>query len=757
MLLGQLITMFSSKPDLCWSSLGKTALPGCFVFLLAVLLYAGTLGHGFVFDDVAVLSKNIFVQKGIIGLPEIFTTGSWQGFAPERNLHIYRPLQLAVLALQHELFGQNPLGYHIIRVLSYGALCWIVWIFLRKLLLDTPNGEILAFLATVIFTLHPVHTEVAANIKGNGDLLAMLFGLVSLLFYCDHIRGYRPVRSLLISSLALFLALFTKETAVSFVGIALLMVFFYGKLDWKKSVLSLIPLLFVTVVYLAARMMVFGSGANSLNDTTSDLSNIILLADSTSQRLGLKWYALGSYLRLSFLPYPLLMAYVYDGVNMVEFHHMESLFPLFLYALMAVVFVRGFLQRSTLAFAIGFYFVTIILFSHFIFSVPSLISERWLLVPSLGASLMMAMLFIWLFKTNKAVAILASCILILGYGGYTIQRAADWRSNLSLTERDVRTSPRNYLVLRILATELHAKAAREDFDPDVLRRSARYIDEVLQLAPADHKMRNLLGLIYERLGLHDEAASAFWKVSLGNSNLKEKARYSMLKNMNAAGSYFRALPLLEKLEKDYPQHTGVLNMKGEALSGLGRREEAYAVYRQIFSLEPANSDANKFLADYYLDRAKMSDMDTNDLQRSIRHHIVWLDKAPLEAPGHNRLGQIYEHLKNYPQAAESYGKAARIEGPLKGKAAFSRAKNYAAARMHAQALEAWLSVARDYPSHPGVLMGMGDARYALGDSVGAAENYRAVVEEISSMDATGQQRHANTRSVALQKLGLIAP
>lgn len=728
---------------------------GLFLFIFASLLYVHTLGHEFVFDDVAVLSKNLYVQKGLQGLPEILTTGSWQGFAPERNLHIYRPLQLAILAIQYEVFGQNPFGYHIIRVLSYGALCWVVFVFLRRLLVETPQGHLLAFVAAFIFAMHPVHTEVAANIKGNGDLLAMLFGIMSLRFYNDHIRHHKPARSLLLSSLTLLVALFFKETVVSLVGVAMLMLFFYGKLDWKEGALSLLPLFFVTGLYLVARMLVFGSGANSLNDTTSDLSNILFMAETSSQRLGLKWYALGSYLRLSFFPYPLLMAYVYDGINMVEFHHIESLFPLFLYTLMAGIFIRGLSKRSTLSFAVGFYFITVFLFSHFVFSVPSLISERWLLLPSLGTSLMMAILFSGLYRFNKTVCIMSFSVMVLGYAGYTIQRGADWQSNLSLTERDIRTSPRNYLVLRILGSELHAKAEEKSDDPAILMRSARYLNEMLQLAPGEHKMRNLLGLIYERLGRHDDAASAFWTVSRSASDIQDKARYSMVKNMNAAKSYYRSLPHLERLEKDYPRHAGVAIMKGEALFALGRREEAFETYLNAFNLDPSSLAANKFLGEYYLDRAKRLNMDEQDLKRSIRHHIVWLNEAPLDAPGHNRLGQIYEHLKDYLQAAESFGRAAAIDGPLKGKAGFSAAKNYALAGRHVQALESWLTVARNYPSHPGVLMGVADARLALGDKTGAAESYSAVIEVIHGMKTDEKARHEVALEKALRMLAEI--
>ena len=71
--------------------------------LLAVLLYANTIGNQFALDDGLVLNDNAYVLKGIAGIPDILTHDSFHGAVGETDKLSggrYRPLSLVTLAVE---------------------------------------------------------------------------------------------------------------------------------------------------------------------------------------------------------------------------------------------------------------------------------------------------------------------------------------------------------------------------------------------------------------------------------------------------------------------------------------------------------------------------------------------------------------------------------------------------------------------------------------------------------------------------------
>ena len=79
---------------------------------IAFLLFANTLGHEYALDDVAVITRNKFVQKGIAGWPDIFSSFYWQGFW-DLNTGLYRPLSLAMFALEWQLAPNSTFLFHL--------------------------------------------------------------------------------------------------------------------------------------------------------------------------------------------------------------------------------------------------------------------------------------------------------------------------------------------------------------------------------------------------------------------------------------------------------------------------------------------------------------------------------------------------------------------------------------------------------------------------------------------------------------------
>src|SRR6266446_3717053 len=85
----------------------------CCVFAFA--LYANTLANKFTVDDDLVISKNNFTHEGISALPKIFSTSYRAGFY-DRKEGLYRPLSVALFAVEWQVAPDSPFVFHLVNV-----------------------------------------------------------------------------------------------------------------------------------------------------------------------------------------------------------------------------------------------------------------------------------------------------------------------------------------------------------------------------------------------------------------------------------------------------------------------------------------------------------------------------------------------------------------------------------------------------------------------------------------------------------------
>ena len=189
--------------------------------LLSIALYANTLAFDYALDDGLVFTDNPIVLKGIAGLPEIFSRDTFYGVFQEKTPRLlpggrYRPFTLAMFAMEYELFGLNPMIGHLVNVLLYAGLCVLIYRLLNRLL-PPENGTrwylSVPFLTALLFTAHPLHTEVVANIKGRDELVSLLGSVTALFFSTRYVEDRRFLR--LIFSFAAFSVLLSPHRSAS--------------------------------------------------------------------------------------------------------------------------------------------------------------------------------------------------------------------------------------------------------------------------------------------------------------------------------------------------------------------------------------------------------------------------------------------------------------------------------------------------------------------------------------------------------------
>ena len=147
----------------------------------------------------------------------------------------YYPLLHSAFWLEHRLWGDATLGYHLTNVVLHAAVACLVVTIVRRLALPG------AWLAGFVFALHPVCVEAVAWISEQKSTLSGVFCLAAALTYLHFDRTRR--KSTYSLALGLFVLALMTKTVTATLPAALLVIFWWqrGRIAWRRDVLPLVP------------------------------------------------------------------------------------------------------------------------------------------------------------------------------------------------------------------------------------------------------------------------------------------------------------------------------------------------------------------------------------------------------------------------------------------------------------------------------------------------------------------------------------
>lgn len=612
-----------------------------FVFIFGALLYANTIPNKYAYDDFSVIEGNKFTRDGIGGMFGHLLNDSFTGFAGKKNLFSggrYRPLSLITFSIEYQFFGMNPHISHFVNMLLYGFICLLILMVLSRLFRDKLVFKkfrdyflSLSLMATILFATHPVHTEVAANIKGRDELLALLFGLLawnSALIFTDQNRKAHAAYA----GIFLFLSLLAKESAAPFLLMIPLSVWcFRSQETFKKSILiSGAALLGSFALFILLRQSILGwSSGSTMPDNI--IHNSFMYAKGFSERYGTTFLTLGLYLKLLFIPHPLTIDYYPFYIPYVGLTDIRSLIPILLYTLLTLGAILFTWKKNIAGFGVLFYLIFLFPVSNLPFVVGPFMGERFLFIPSLG----FVIAFIWLLQkgAEKAKIIHALPYVLLTifvlFSLKTIARNTDWKDNFTLYNTDVLTSVNSAVITKGAGHELLLRAEKtEDLNlkRDLARKAIFYLEQAMRLNKSTTEVFLLANSHYE-YGDYQTALSLYLET------LRIDPQYQ-----RAWHNYFVTLPKL-------PDPRVKILYCDSVIRVTGIRYEPFYQKGLIFGKELGQIDSAlvNLLKAYNTDTAKyecLSDIGVafamkGDLPQSIRY----LSKALMVNPSDDKARQ----------------------------------------------------------------------------------------------------------------------
>lgn len=564
------------------------------IALVAFLLYSNTLKHQFVLDDYSVIKENQLTKGGTASLGEIFSNSYREGYGNNEN-NLYRPLTKAMFAIEWQISPDNAHFHHLINVLMYSLVCVLLFIVLLRY---TKINIYILFITALIFAAHPIHTEVVANIKSRDEISSMLFLLLSLLCIYKYLLNNK-ILMLIGTLICFFLALLSKESAIVFVALAPLFIYFFTETSFKNNIKITASLGVIAVLYMMLHMKIIGSiGIKNI----PVIDNSLLYSTSFIEQKATAIYILGKYFLLMLFPHPLSCDYSFNTIPIVtSFANIGFLLALAFHVFLLYYAIKKIKEKHFLSFCILFYLGSMALASNIFMLIGTHLAERLLFFPSVAFCLVAVYFLCKLFKVDlfnlslklttlvkvNGILLMVVGVIMVLYSTKTHSRNRDWKSDTYLFGRDIETVPNSAHMLFYYANNLANKdslaAVKNPAEREQrLIKAQKSITKALQLYELFPDAHNVAGRIYYEQKNYDAAFKSYSRALEMNPG---KGMYH-----NNTGTCLFSVGKFEEAAKAFKKATEIDKYDVDAQCNLG---SAYGAMGENFKIQKDFENANK--------------------------------------------------------------------------------------------------------------------------------------------------------------------
>ncbi|HTQ49193.1 MAG TPA: tetratricopeptide repeat protein [Candidatus Acidoferrales bacterium] len=577
----------------------------------------------------------------------------------------YYPLVYSLFWVEYKLWGDTPLGYHLINIVLHAFSAFLLWKILQRL--QVPG----AYLAAAIFALHPVCVESVAWISEIKNTLSGALYLGAALVYLkfDRTRNWK----FYFAALGLFLLGLMSKTVIATLPAAFLVVFWWqrGKLSWKEDVLPLIPFFAVGMGagLFTAWMEWKYVGARGSGYDFSIIDRLLIAGRAI-------WFYLGK------LVWPVDLIFIYPRWHVSQMVWWQYLFPIMALLVSVGLWLRSRRNRAPLAvwlFYVGTLFPALGFFNVYPFRY-SFVADHFQYLAGIGPITLAAAGIAALFRSliDKRpflqLAVCGTLILVLGI--------LSWRQSESYT--DVETLWRNTI--------------------------ARNPNAFL----AYNNLGNILVSQGETAG-----AIALFRRAIEIKPDYAEAHYNLANALDRQGKPDEAIDNFQKAIEINPDFVAAHNNLGTVLLNQGRLEEASEQYHQALAEDPTYAEAHSNLG-FLLSKQGRT-------EEAIEEYRKAIELNPNRAEFYSNLGNLLATGGQSAQAVEQFRKALGIE-PDNAKVHYNLANILFAQGQWREAAEQYQQSLKQMPDSVHAHYQLGLAFQCLGESAAAIAEIQKVLE-----------------------------
>lgn len=592
------------------------------LFCGVFLVYGNSIFNDYAMDDeFYTAGSNKLTKQGIKGIPEIFSTRTF--YNNDGTGHSYRPVAAATFAIEIQFFGEHPQLSHFISVLIYAITVLVLYRVLLRLL--NYRERLYVFVVCLLFLLHPLHTEVVANIKCRDELLALLFGLSSLLFALKYLETKR-VMNLIGVGVFFWLAPLSKPSALPFFALIPFALWYFRKGSLKQLAVVMIP---IVVAMLVAGLIV----KLGITDQVRELhyfENPTAKGVGIASKTAIAFYCMGRYLFLHFVPHPLAYFYGFNYVPVATWSNLWSIFGLLTTLSAGAVVLLRWKHRDVWVFGILLYFVALLPYSNLIYPAPGVMAERFAYLASIGFCIAAtALLFGPLMKTindlrwtspefkSRKTILLVVCAL---FALKTFSRNFVWENKETLYRGDMETLSESAKANMLLGSLLSSQGAQAKFDANSLLQQG-------QTGEAQIKNDEYLRLFTEARMYYQKATSISPEYYTAWSNLGTTYYFT--------GLYADGLPFFKQALRVNPNYVEAYFNLGMSYEQLGKLDSSEYYFRQGIRADSTYSNNYEQLARLIVSR------DSSKYQEAVNLLLTATTKNKKSESAWNSLAKIH--------------------------------------------------------------------------------------------------------------------
>ncbi len=626
------------------------------IAVLACIVYLPSINGDFILDDDVYVTNNQII-KSSDGLYRFWFTTEPIDYWPVTNTMFW---------IEWRVWGMNPAGYRVVNLILHVVETLLIWFILRKL--SIPG----AFLAAMIFAVHPVNVQTIAWIAQLKNVLCMLFFLLLILCYLQAetqpsslknrkiLRGVDYWYGL---SLVLFiLAILSKGSVV------ILPVMLLGIIWWRRKsiitwdVVGLAPFFLASVGFTMVNMWF----------QTHGVEEVLRKAGFLERLLGagsVVWF----YLYKALLP--INLSFIYPQWNIQVNNPLWWLPLLATLAFTAMLWwYRNSWSRPFLI-AWGFFCVALVPvmgFTYVGFMQFSLVSDHYQHIAIIGVIALVAAGFgLWRQRARgkmQGAAISVAILAMVALAFLTWQQNRIYRYALTLYRATLKKNPNCWAIENNLSTILIKMGQFED--------AIAHCEHAIRVKSDYDNAYNNLGLALDNVGQTDKAMENYKHALSLNPNFAQ-AHYNLGIVLFKMGRVPKAIESYEQAIRIKPDYAAAHNNLAIALVKIGRNQEAIDHFEQALRLQDDYP-----MAEYNLGIA-LGKLDR--LPEAIKHYENAIRLKPDYTAVYYNLALAYANMNKPSEAIAAAKKGLEL---ARSQGATAKAKQF----------EDWLNSYRANPS-----------------------------------------------------------